>query len=368
MSFRVSIIEAPRAMKLIQDATFRAAWNELHSSCPWATEYQSLPFQMAWFHFFRDRFSPLGIEGRDDAGRLVGLLWLAKDRRNGEVVCAGHAQAEYHGWLARPDVHERFSDAAFSAYCARHDANPLAFKLILPNLPLEWSHQSGRWSHLILHEHEIRPLIHTDRSARSKFEGKRDKGKLNWLKKQGRLEFLRLRSIAELQSCWPTISEQYDRRIANVFGCDPICGEFFFECLRRDPTLVQGFALVLNGTIIAAIIGVRCRDCLVLAVSTFDQSFGAQSPSRLLVPMIADAIWEDGYRYFDLSPFGDWKIGMATKTETVTTLTIHPTYASALMEETKRKIKVLAKGGLSHLGIDYRKVKRNLLHKRRSQA
>ena len=128
-------------------------------------------------------------------------------------------------------------------------------------------------------------------------------GQLNWLKKQGRLEFLRLRSIAELQSCWPTISEQYDRRIANVFGCDPICGEFFFECLRRDPTLVQGFALLLNGTIIAAIIGVRCRDCLVLAVSTFDQSSGAQSPSRLLVPMIADAIWEDGYRYFDLSLF-----------------------------------------------------------------
>ena len=52
----------------------------------------------------------------------------------------------------------------------------------------------------------------------------------------------------------------------------------------------------------------------------------------------------------------------------MTTLTIHPTYAYALMEETKRKIKVLAKEGLSHLGIDYRKIKRNLLHKRRSQA
>ena len=62
----------------------------------------------------------------------------------------------------------------------------------------------------MLREREIRPLIHTERSAGSKFEGKRDKGKLNWLKKQARLEFLRLRSIAALQSCWPTISDQYD--------------------------------------------------------------------------------------------------------------------------------------------------------------
>jgi len=363
MSFRVSTIEASRAITLIQDATFRTSWNELYSSCPWATEYQSPPYLMAWFHFCRDRFSPLGIEGRDDAGRLVGLLWLAKDRRNGEVVCAGHADAEYQGWLAQPDVHERFSDAAFSAYCARQDANPLTFKVILPSLPLEWSRQSGRWSHLILHEHAIRPLIHTDRSARSKSEGKRDKGKLNCLKKQGRLEFLRLRSIAELQSCWPTISEQYDRRIANDFGGEPFCGQFFFECLRRDPTLVQGFALVLNGRIIAAIIGARCKDSLVLEISTFDESFAAQSPSRLLVPMVADAIREDGYRYFDLSPGGDWKIAMATKTEMVTTLTIHPTYASAMKDQTKRKIKLLAKHGLSHLGIDYhvrRKVEQSL--------
>jgi CelD/BcsL family acetyltransferase involved in cellulose biosynthesis len=320
---------------------------------------------------FRNRFSPLAIEGRDDTGRLVGLLWLARDRVKGEVVCAGHTQAEYQGWLAHPDVHERFSDAAFSAYCARHDATPLAFKYVLPSLPLEWSRQSTRWSYLILHQQEIRPLINTDRSARSKSEGKRDKGKLNWLKKQGSLEFLRLRSVRELQSCWPTITEQYDRRIADVFGCDsfvqnPTYGEFFFECLRRDPTLVESFALVLNTKIIAALVAQRCRDCLVLMVSTFDESFGRQSPSRLLISLVVDAIGEDGYRYLDLSPGDHWKIAMATKTETVTTLTIHPTYASALMDGTKRKIKLLAKHSLSHLGIDYRKVKRTLLHKSRS--
>jgi hypothetical protein len=90
---------------LFEDLT-RTSWDELYKTCNWATAFQNQKYITSWYELYQDSYIPLLIMDKSD-NRINGIFPLAITS-NGEIVGAGHSQAEYQVWLCSNENCTRF--------------------------------------------------------------------------------------------------------------------------------------------------------------------------------------------------------------------------------------------------------------------
>ena len=96
----VLVSKGDDALGRLDDAGFVEEWARLHAGCVWATAFQSFAFVDGWYRLHEPLYEPVIVEGRDERGRLVGLLTLARRRSERSLVGAGDFHAEYQTWIA----------------------------------------------------------------------------------------------------------------------------------------------------------------------------------------------------------------------------------------------------------------------------
>src|SRR5690348_3001483 len=112
----IDILRGAKADELLADEAFLREWQALSDACPWSTPFQAPAFATTWYRVYRKLWSPTLLISRDGAGQLQGLLPLAVAREGrGEVALAGAHQAEYHTWLALPELGNAFIWEAIQA-------------------------------------------------------------------------------------------------------------------------------------------------------------------------------------------------------------------------------------------------------------
>lgn len=323
------VIEGLAAVALIKDEGFRGNWAALQAECPWATSFQGCDFVTTWYRVYVDLYSPIIVRQVDTTGALVGLLTLATQHDNGELVVAGAHQAEYHGWLARPEDGDGFISQALDLLRRNYPYATLTFKFLPPDIPVGWLASPSPWSGLALKRHHKRPLIEfgDGASIAASLKKKSNKSRINRLKRLGELEFRELHTPGEFDSVIDQIADQYDFRQGAInasvpFREDPLKKTFLRE-LMQHPGVLHISALMLEDAPIAAVIANCEKDTVSVGVFSHSPFYAKHSPGKFHLLFLGAALSEQGFTSLDLTPGGAWKDRFATTFDEVLEVTVH---------------------------------------------
>lgn len=314
------------AQRLLAADELAAAWSRLGTSCPWTTTFQGRPFVRAWFDHYGAGFAPVLVLGTSASGALFGLFVLGHDARTGELVVAGAHQAEYHGWIAEPEVGEEFGRAAVEALAKRFPRASLALCYAAPGMPVGWLSSSPYWRRRAL----VRPLsralvdLSSDRAVRALSKGS-NRSRLNRLRRLGDVRLERVVDPAELARVLDEVVPLYDLRQAGENGVLP-----FGDDARKRPFQENLFAkgllhvtvLRVGARVAAAHLGFIDGENVGLGVFAHAPSLAEHSPGKMLLYLLFERLRGEGFRRFDMTPGPGWKDRFATHSDDVSRWTI----------------------------------------------
>jgi CelD/BcsL family acetyltransferase involved in cellulose biosynthesis len=315
----VEIIEAARVSSYLDDPEFLQSWSDLSRACPWATIYQSVDFCKIWYECYADLHSPLLVTGRD-SGRLIGLLPLAVNKRDGKITWAGDYHAEYHTWLSSPEFGIEFIESALDALASVFSAS-LTFLYMAPGTPIEWLEPHRRWGQSAALRKLDRPLMSTDPQwVDESLRKKNNRSKLNRLRKMGDFEFKVLQSVEELEAIFDEVMLFKRYRHLAVHGQERPAFDrrkraFYLKTMERG--LLHASVMTLDGRLVSAHIGNRNNAEVLLGILSHSPFFAAHSPGKLHLLLLASKLCQEGVRTFDLTPGGEYKDRFATHSDEV---------------------------------------------------
>ncbi|WP_210485789.1 GNAT family N-acetyltransferase [Microvirga antarctica] len=314
------------ARSLLRDPQFRAAWMDLAEACPWATAWQSFGYAEAWLSVYGDTHEPLLVAQVDSSGTLTGLLPLAIGRHDGALVHVGAHQAEYQGWLARPEVSDHFIQQALSVLGETFPRGRLALRFLPQGTPVGWCATTGL---RVILQTQARPLLALgpEGGVEKSLKKKHTRNRINRLQRIAPLRFVELESREELERVIDAVADFCDLRQGALnaslpFRDDPHKREFWLR-LMETPGLAHASVLLLGETVIAAHVGPINRTSVALGVIAHSPFVADSSPGKLLVLMLARALGGKGFQDLDLTPEGTYKERIADHADEVQSLAVH---------------------------------------------
>lgn len=346
-ALELEIHRGDAALALLARPDFRQAWRALHDACPWSTVFQAAPFAEVWYRSYRARFDPVVVTGWTDAA-LTGLLLLAVSH-DGKTLChVGAQHAEYQVWLSTDD---RFAGNAFDRLAATFPRHRLQFLFLPPGCTFE---PPRRWRSRCFHRAIRAPYLATNpaESVRDSMRKKSNKHKLNQLARQGKVTFERVSDDAAFESLLDEIIPLYDLRHAAVHDVAPfrqdILKKPFHLALQRETDLLHTTVMRVDDEVVAAHIGVRDRNTVLVGMPTHSPRYSRQSVGKLLFFELALLLERDGVDMLDLTPGGEYKDRFATHYESTSSLTVLFSFTSARRYgELQRLIDAAKRLGLS---------------------
>jgi CelD/BcsL family acetyltransferase involved in cellulose biosynthesis/RimJ/RimL family protein N-acetyltransferase len=309
------------AFALLDDREFRRAWRGLHATCPWATAFQDAPFADTWYRAYESRFEPVLVEGRTDA-TLTGLLLLASSRAGRTLCHVGAEHAEYQTWLSTDD---RFAVAALDALAAAFPRRRLQLLFVPPGVPFV---PGERWRSRCFRRPFVAPLLATSPAdaVRESMRKKANRSKLNRLTRRGKLAFERVADDAAFEALLDQLIPLYELRQgaahdALPFRQDPLKRSFYLA-LQRRTDLLHVTALRLDDELIAAHVGFRSRNTVLVGMPVQSPRYARHSVGKLLFYELALLLEREGFEALDLTPGGDYKDRFATRFEEASVLTV----------------------------------------------
>lgn len=355
----VRLLQERDTREALDGGTFAAAWDALHGACPWATGYQARGFARAWYESYADTYAPLLAIAEEADGTAIGLLALAQHRASGQLVNLGAHQAEYHGWLAGPEMGDQFILAALRRLRAAFPGNALRFRYLPPGAPTRWLDADAELARLAEVHVVPHPLIRLEDEERRFTERlckKSNKSRLNRLRDAcgGLLVGSEIASEAELAAVIDEIAHNYDTRqsAANAtrpFAEDPCKRDFHLRLLREG--VLHGYVLHAGSRFVAAVLSVRSRDVLSVGIFAHSAELAEFSPGKFGMAWLARDAARAGFRTIDLTPGGDWKDRFATEHDTVADLTLRFSLRAARWHAGKRGLERSAKRMLAGIGL-----------------
>ena len=323
------------AWSLLESRTLLAEWKELEQACPWATPFQSSHFVATWLRHYAAQFAPVVVTERDGAGALAGLLVLAAALNGRQLVVAGGHQAEYQGWLARPQGAEQFIVRALAMVDEALPGNDLTFKYTAPGLPIEPLLASAAYAERASVVAHRRPLMRLD-EAQVKESLRKKSNKSRWarLKRLGPLEFSSVVDADAFEALFDDVIACYDARQCAInglmpFAQDPRKKPFHVDLMRAHPGFLHVTVTTLANRVIAAHIGLNGRHEVHLAIVCHARMHEEHSPGKLHLLRLGQSLLDEGKRALDLTPGGDpWKERFANAHDDVYAVTIHRSAAA----------------------------------------
>jgi CelD/BcsL family acetyltransferase involved in cellulose biosynthesis len=310
---------------------FAEAWDALYLQCPWATRFQSLEFVTTWYETYRERFSPVLVSKSNLDGMLIGALPLAVSRDKGRLVVAGARQAEYHAWISLPTDRGAFITQALILLREKFHRQPLLFKYIPPETPLDFLTQNSTLKRYCKVRRLRRPLlILNENELTDSFRKKGNKSRINRLKALGKIAFERVTTASEAEPLMADIATQCDLRQGAAhnslpFREDPL-KKLFYTNLLDKPNLLHFTVLKVGNSVLSSHLGLIEKQNRSVSVGLFTHSVAhaRHSPGKLHILMLGMLLLQDGISVLDLTPpGGDWKERFASTHDEVSTLTMY---------------------------------------------
>ncbi len=312
MEFNLTLHRGNEVLTLIDDPGFVACWNALAESDGKFTLIQERPFVSVWYRQHMPRFEPLLCVGRDASDQLVGLMPLAHRRDTNALTHAGDFHAEYHGWIAVPELDERFAEECLIALRSlgvkRWDWNWLP-----PGSPIGFLKSKRLSEHGIFSTYETQqsPIWNLDDNERLEklLRTKSIKIKNNRYTKRGAFYLERVRDKQRTQQLLEVCRQQNDFRQEAIHGVrpfadNPLKAPFFVE--RQNFPEANHFTVQWSkGRPLSFHFGACDKDTLVLGLTAYDPTEGRNSPGTLHLIALARLLKEEGLRRFDLTPGAD---------------------------------------------------------------
>ncbi|PYN32041.1 MAG: hypothetical protein DME01_22925 [Candidatus Rokuibacteriota bacterium] len=343
------------ALALIERPDFRHAWRSLHQSCPWSTAFQASPFADTWYRSYRAQFAPVVVAGWADA-TLTGLVLLAISHDGTRLCHVGAQHAEYQVWLSTDD---RFVGAALDALAAEFPGRRLQLLFVPPGVPFT---PPDRWRSRCFRRPIPAPFLatHPADTVRESMRKKANKSKLNRLTRLGKITFEHVADDAAFAALLDQIAPLYDLRqgaahAALPFREDPLKKSFYLA-LQRETDLLHVTAMRVDDELVAAHIGVRSRNTVLVGMPAQSPRYARHSAGKLLFFELALLLEQEGVDALDLTPGGEYKDRFATRFDEASTLTVVFSRAGAWRHRQQRRLIDAAK----RRGVSTDSVKRTL--------
>ena len=343
------------ALALIERPDFRHAWRSLHQSCPWSTAFQASPFADTWYRSYRAQFAPVVVAGWADA-TLTGLVLLAISHDGTRLCHVGAQHAEYQVWLS---IDDRFVGAALDALAAEFPGRRLQLLFVPPGVPFT---PPDRWRTRCFRRPIPAPFLatHPADTVRESMRKKANKSKLNRLTRLGKITFEHVADDAAFAALLDQIAPLYDLRqgaahAALPFREDPLKKSFYLA-LQRETDLLHVTAMRVDDELVAAHIGVRSRNTVLVGMPAQSPRYARHSAGKLLFFELALLLEQEGVDALDLTPGGEYKDRFATRFDEASTLTVVFSRAGAWRHRQQRRLIDAAK----RRGVSTDSVKRTL--------
>ena len=313
------------ALRVIALPEFQSQWRALAGKCPWGTALQTPGFAFTWYQCYEEVYRPLILVRYAVSGEMDGLLALATECATGKLTFAGAHQAEYNVWLALPGAQtfivealERLQQLGFPS---------LSFTYLPPGTPLEWL-QAG-WNRRSTIRTVPRPLLTVDNidAVRDSFNKKKNRRRLEKLQADGPLSFLELHTPDELDVYYDEIIDFCDFRTGAIHGTCPFREDprkrAFYRALMAQAGLLHVTVMTIGGQLVAAHIGIRNQNEVMLGIVGHSPFLAIHSPGKLHILQLGLLLHEEGYSSLDLTPGGDsYKEDRATRYDEAYVLSI----------------------------------------------
>lgn len=354
-SLSFSLLQGQQALEWSRGSLGNAAWQRLFADCPWATAFQSMAFFDIWSRHYASVWSPLLVVGQRADGVVAGIMPLAI--RNGLVVGVGSHQAEYQGWISRENDASEFIVGALDAIAASLPRHQLRLRYLPHAVPKSaLQHLRDRNPRVTLHHHVSHELLIDPEAIGHALKKKSNRSKVHRLQRLGELQF-RLLNAQMAAAEFDRIVAMYDFRQGALndvcpFLDDPVKRAFHLDWLNSCPRQLYVSGMFLKGQMIAALMFVRSKTDLHLAISAHAPNLAEHSPNKLNIYESALALVGDGATCIDLTPGGDaWKARFSTGQRDVWELIMHE---SALRSATVRAhvaVRAAVRRVLSTVGV-----------------
>lgn len=337
----VQVLTGAAAWRLLEDPALAAAWDALQRDCPWATVFQSRPFIESWYRAYGARYQPV-VCAQSASGELRGILSLARDRADGQLVVAGTHHAEYQTWLAAPGMGDAFALGAWRALGRRWPHGGLRFQFLAPGTPLAWR-QADAWRVRTILAEQPRGFVDAVTGAsRARTALSRARPKRKRLEALGGpLALRRIAGPAELARVLPEIMTFCDIRQGAThdhlpFRDDPLKAPFHRLLIERAPELLHIVVLEAGSTLVAAHIGFPVFGGIMLGLLTHNPRAATQSPGQVLLWMLIAGLQDEGLAALDLTPGGGFKDRFATGHDMVSSLDVSFGAARGILRHAER--------------------------------
>ena len=348
------------AHALLGDPVFLQQWQSLEQRCPWGTVYQSPAFAGTWYDTYREVYDPVLVFARNES-ELQGLFLLAQSPEGKGLIHVGGVHAEYQAWLATPDRSNAFLAGA-AVVLRELGAHSLRLHFAAPELPLNHLDSvpgSVLRTHVLMHRRGLM-AVDENSTARASLRKKGNRSKLSRLRRQGDVSLVQLESGAELREVLDRIVKFCDLRQGAVhdstpFQSDPLKRKLYLE-LMDQPGLMHATVLMAGSEPVAAHLGLVDRDYVSLGLITHSPFAASHSPAKLLMLMLAERLGQQGYREFDLTPGGDYKLRFASREDEIASLDLFFSSSRYRRRQLRQLTANTVKTALHTLGIDSRSV------------
>lgn len=357
---KIALAAGAEAARLLNDAQFRAEWDDLYSRCPWGTVFQTAAFLDPWFEIYGSRCHPVVVTASRSEGMLDGLILLVWSADSRELAHAGTHHAEYQVWLSAPEDGNAFIEAALDALALQFPRASLRMLYLPPGAPLAWAAAGERWGRSVERVALPVPLLSLDDAAavealrRKRF--RKCGSKLDEIERKGGLELERIQDPERFAAVFDEIIEYCDLRQGAAhatlpFGRDP-CKKLFYLAMARVPELLDISTLRAGGRLASAAICVRNRGRLALALITHSPFLAASSVGSLHIPILAaKTAAERSATHLDLTPGGTYKDRFANAYEEASILTVRLDQRQAARYRRKQRAAQVVRSALNHAGL-----------------
>jgi len=360
----IELIKGNAVHTALSDNQFLNQWSILYDKCKHATIFQHPSFVCTWDKTYSEKWQPV-IAKSTNYGDLVGLWLLAYNPEKQILVHAGAHQAEYQAWITLPGEDVAFLSKAWKILKEHFEFKELHFKY----LPCKHLYCTLQAIHLIKNclivKKYKRPLMGLGENEIKVLFSKRNKRRINRLKKMGNLEFRRITDPTEFELVFDELISYHDFRMGAInkicpFQKDQLKRQFYSNLLSANKdTFFVGVSYLQNKPIAAELAGLS-NGTISLYLGMHAPFLSKHSLGKIHLIQMCDYLSHEKINIVDLTPGGDsWKEQFATSHDEVAYAVVYNSVFKKNWVKLRSTIHEQSKVSLTKIGIKPESLKRS---------
>lgn len=313
MEFTLTLLRGDEALSNLQNEDFIREWKTLAQLDTKLTVNQEHEFVLPWYNTYNEVYEAVVILGYGPDNQMLGFLPLGLHRRSGKIVLAGDLLAEYHGWIAHPEIDAEFIKKALVYLKKNFSVKSWAWRWMAPRIPVDWWEDAelkaaGIFIAVEKRASPIWDLTDAEKLKKS-LKSRSLKTKMNRLKRRGNYRFEQIKDPEQTRQLLGKLAKMVDFRKKAInnktpFASDPYRIDFF-TALQEYPETNLATAIFIDDEMLAYHVGNKTEKELLLGLTGYHPAEGKNSPGTIMLVELGRMMNEAGVEHFDLTPGTD---------------------------------------------------------------